>query len=73
MKDIFLEEIREPLRTTLAVFDFKNQIIDQVIDKALAMDRTHKRKPNINMIALTNNLPTLEELSSGRPWNALLG
>ena len=26
------------------------------------MDRTHKSKPTINMIALTNNLPTLEEL-----------
>ena len=26
------------------------------------MDRTHKSKPTINMIALTNNLPSLEEL-----------
>ena len=38
LKDIFLKAIREPLRTTLAVFDFRTQSIDQVIDKALAMD-----------------------------------
>ena len=62
MKDIFLEEIREPLRTTLAVFDFTDQTIDKVIDKALAMDRTPKSKPTINMTTLTNNLPSLEEL-----------
>ena len=45
LKDIFLKTIGEPLRTTLAMFDFTNQTIDQVIDKALAMDRTHKSKP----------------------------
>ena len=62
MKDIFLEAIQEPLRTTLAVFDFSDQTIDKVIDKALAMDRTHKSKATINMTNLTNNLPSLEEL-----------
>ena len=62
LKDIFLEAIREPLRTSLAVFDFKNQSIDQVIDKALAMDRTHTRKNSINMSVLHTNLPTMEEL-----------
>ena len=61
LKDIFLEAIREPLRTTLAVFDFKNQSIDQVIDKALAMDRTHTGKNSMNMSALHTNLPTMEE------------
>ena len=62
LKEIFLEAIQELLRTTLAVFDFTNQTIDQVTDKSLAMDRTHKRKPTIYMTALTNNLPSLEEL-----------
>ena len=62
LKDIFLEAIREPLRTTLAVFNFKNQSIDQVIDKALAMDWTHKGKNSMNMSALHSNLPTMEDL-----------
>ena len=62
LKDIFLEAIREPLRTTLAVFDIKNQSIDQVIDEALAMDQTHTGKNSMNMSTLHNNLPTMEEL-----------
>ena len=62
LKDIFLEAIQEPLRTTLAVFDFSDQTTDKVIDKALAMDRTHKSKATRNMTNLTNNLPSLEEL-----------
>ena len=60
LKDIFLEAIREP-ETTLAMFDFKNQSIDQVIDKALAMDQTHKNKKSMDMSAL-HNLPTVGEL-----------
>ena len=56
LKDIFLEAIREPLRTTLVVFDFRNQSINQLIDKALAMDQTHKNKNTMNMSALHNNL-----------------
>ena len=62
LRDIFLEAIREPLRTTLAVFNFKNQSIDQVIDKVLAMDQTHTGKNSMNMSTLHNNLPTMEEL-----------
>ena len=62
LKEIFLEAIQEPLGTTLAVFDFLDQTIDKVIDKALAMDRTQKSKATINMTNLTNNLPSLEEL-----------
>ena len=62
LKDILLEEIWKPLRTTLVVFEFRNQSMDQVIDKALAMDRTHTNKISMNMSALHNNLPTLEEL-----------
>ena len=46
----------------LAVFDFWNQSIDQVIDKALVMDRNHKNKKSMDMSALHHNLPTLEEL-----------
>ena len=62
MKDIFLEAIQELLQTTLAVFDFSDETIDKVIDKVLAMDRTHKSKATINMTTLNNNLPSLEEL-----------
>ena len=61
LKDIFLEAIREPLQTILAVFNFRNQSIDQVIDKALLMDQTHKNKKSMDLSALNNNLPTLEE------------
>ena len=62
LKDIFLEAIQEPLRTTLVVFDFSDQTIDKVIDKALVMYHTHKSKATINMTTLNNNLPSLEEL-----------
>ena len=62
LKDILLEAIQEPLRTTLAVFNFSDQTIDKVIDKALVMDRRHKSKATINMNNLTNNFPSLEEL-----------
>ena len=44
------------------MFDFKSQSIDQLIDKALAMDRTHTCKISMNMFALHTNLPTIEEL-----------
>ena len=62
LKDIFLEAIREPLRTTIAVFDFQNQSIDQVIDKEISMDRNPKKKKSMDMLALHHTLPTLEEL-----------
>ena len=62
LKDIFLEAIQEPLRTTLAMFNFSLQTIDKVIDKALVVDHTHKSKATINMTNLSNNLPSLEEL-----------
>ena len=61
LKDFFLEAICEPLRTTLAVFDFRNQSLEQVVDKAMAMDQTHNNT-SMNMSALHQNLPTLEEL-----------
>ena len=31
LKDVVLEAIREPLRTTLKVFDFRNQTIDSCV------------------------------------------
>ena len=62
LKDIFLEAIREPLRTTLAVFDFRNQSIEQVIDKAIAMGRNPKNVRSMDMSALHHTLPTMEEL-----------
>ena len=39
VKETFLSALREPLRTTLAVFNFKEQSLEQVIDKALLMDK----------------------------------
>ena len=62
LKDVFLEAIRVPLRTTLAVFDFRNQIIEQVIDKAIAMGRNPKNVRSMDVSALHNMLPTREEL-----------
>ena len=62
LKDVFLEAIREPLRTTLKVFDFRNQNIKQVIDKAIAMGRPPINVRSMDMSALNHTLPTLEEL-----------
>ena len=62
LKDVFLEAIREPLRTTLKVFDFRNQNIEQVIDKAIAMGRQPINVRSMDMSALNRTLPTMEEL-----------
>ena len=40
VKETSLSALREPLRTTLAVFDFKEQSVEQVIAKTLLMDKT---------------------------------
>ena len=40
VKETFLSELKGPLRTTLDVFDFKDQSLEQVSDKALLMDKT---------------------------------
>ena len=55
-----MEAIREALRTTLTLFDFQNQSLEQVVDKALAMDRMHNNN-TMNLSMLHRNLPTLEE------------
>ena len=38
-KVVFLATLREPLRTTLSVFDFRTNTIDEVVDRVLEMDR----------------------------------
>ena len=57
---MFVEVIREPHQTMLAMFDFRNQSREQVISKVHAIDHTHNH--NMNMSSLHQNLPTLEEL-----------
>ena len=53
VKEAFLSALREPLRTTLAVFDFKEQSLEQVIDKALLMDKMQTCN-NMSMMSLQN-------------------
>ena len=60
LKDTLLAALREPLRTTLALFDFKNQSLEKEIDKALAMDRTQSNN-TMTMAALHRSLPAVEE------------
>ena len=61
IKETFLSALREPLRTTVAMFDFKEQSLEQVIDKALLMDKT--QSCNImSMVSLQKSFPTVEEL-----------
>ena len=61
VKEAFLSALREPLRTTLAVFDFKEQSLEQVVDKMLLMDKTQTCN-NMSMMSLRKSLPTTEEL-----------
>ena len=62
LKDVFLEAVREPLRTTLKVFGFRNQNIDQVIDKAIEIGQPSINVQSMDMSALHRTLPTMEEL-----------
>ena len=41
LKDMFLVGLRDPLRTTLALVDFSQQTIEQVVVRVLALVRTH--------------------------------
>ena len=61
VKETFLSELREKFQTTLAVFDFKERSLEQVIDKALLMDKTQTCN-NMSMMSLQKSLPTTEEL-----------
>ena len=58
VKETSLSALREPLRTTLAVFNFKEQSLEQVIDKALLMEKTQTS----NSMSMLSDLPTTEEL-----------
>ena len=60
VKDTFLSALREPLQTTLVVFDFKDQSLEQLIHKALIVDKTQTN--NMSMASLQKSLPTPKEL-----------
>ena len=61
VKEIFLATLREPLRTTLVVLDFKTSTIDQVIYRVLDMDRAQNGN-HLSMRALQQALSTKEDL-----------
>ena len=54
--DTFLSSLREPLRTTLALTNFANQTIEQVIARVLALDRT-QQSTAFSMSSLQSTLP----------------
>ena len=54
--DTFLSSLREPLRTTLALTNFANQTIEQVIARVLALDWT-QHDASFSMTSLQNALP----------------
>ena len=61
VKEIFLTALREPLRTTLVVLDFRTSTINQIIDRVLDMDRAQNGN-NMLMGALQRVLPKEEDL-----------
>ena len=61
VKENFMSALREPLRITLAVIELKEQSLEQVIDKALLMDKTQTCN-NMSMMSLQKSLPTTKEL-----------
>ena len=58
--DTFLAGLREPLRMTLTLTDFSNQIIKQVIARVLAIDRT-QHSTTFFMGSLQSTLPPQED------------
>ena len=54
--DTFLSSLQEPLRTTLALTNFANHTIEQVIARVLALDRT-QHDVAFSMTSLQNALP----------------
>ena len=54
--DTFLSSLREPLRTTLALTNFANQTIKEVIARVLALDRS-QHGAAFSMTSLQNALP----------------
>ena len=61
LKDTFLAGLREPLRTTLALTDFSQQTIEQMVARILALDRAH-HSISFEMGILQTALPTNEEM-----------
>ena len=55
--EIFLTELREPLRTTLQLMDLSGQPIEEVIRRVLRLDSAH----SMSMASLQEALPTTEE------------
>ena len=60
LRDTFLAGLREPLRTTLALIDFSQQTIKQVVARELALDHAH-HSIAFSMGTLQSALPTVEE------------
>ena len=58
-KAVFLDTLREPLRTMCVVLDFQTSTMDQVIDRVLEMD---KRSSFMSLGALHRALPKEEDL-----------
>ena len=66
-KDTFLTTLREPLRTTLGVLDFSQQMIEQVVDQVLVMDNA-QNSTSFPMGSLRGAFPTTEETQF---WQAI--
>ena len=60
LKDAFLARLREPLSTTLALTDFSQHTIEQVVAHVLALDRAHHNN-SFSMCTLQTTLPTTED------------
>ena len=54
--DTFLSNLQEPLRMTLALTNFANQTIEQVIARILALDRTQE-STTFSMSSVQSTLP----------------
>ena len=60
IKDTFLAGLQEHLHTTLALIDFSQQTIEQVVAHVLAIDRA-QHKTSFSMGSPQNALPPQEE------------
>ena len=61
LKETFLTTLREPLRTTFAVVNFKDTTIEQVIDWVQVMDSAQTSN-RLSMASLQRALPKEEDL-----------
>ena len=60
LKDTFLAGLREPLRMMLALTDFSQQTIEQVVARVLALNRAHHSR-SFAIGTLQTSLPMTEE------------